>query len=546
MKKGQFQNETPSILSPLFLIIVAAVSVFGAIVGLQLITSLGISANTSIIGALLAMVIARIPVSALIKFKSVHTQNLVQTSISAATFGAANSLLIPIGIPFLLGRTDLIIPMFIGAVLALFVDAILLYRFFDSKLFPAAGIWPPGIATAESIKAGDEGGKKAGFLGAGIVGGIVGAWAGIPMSAFGVAFIGNIMALTMFGIGLLVRAYSEPVFGIDIDALYIPHGFMIGAGVVALIQMIFIIMKDRKNTQTLASNEEAAAAENAKEDPLQTEETSYTRTRRDTSKAFGYGFIAYLAVALILALIGGLISHMSIPMLIGYMLFAAFAAFIHEIIVGVAAMHSGWFPAFAVALITLIIGMLIGFPPIALALLVGFSAATGPAFADMAYDFKTGYILRGNGKDREAELYGRRQQFKVALIGFAVASVVVLLTFNHYFQQGLLPPVDKVFTATIQAGVSADVAMKLLIWAIPGALLQLIGGPKRQMGVLGATGLLINFPMAAWAVLAGIAIRVTILKVVGKKAEPAMYTAAAGFIAGDALFTFFHSIFKVK
>lgn len=32
------------------------------------------------------------------------------------------------------------------------------------------------------------------------------------------------------------------------------------------------------------------------------------------------------------------------------------------------------------------VGMLIGFPPVALALLAGFSAATGPAFADMGYD----------------------------------------------------------------------------------------------------------------------------------------------------------------
>ncbi|MFD1460244.1 hypothetical protein ACFQ5D_02020 [Paenibacillus farraposensis] len=33
--------------------------------------------------------------------------------------------------------------------------------------------------------------------------------------------------------------------------------------------------------------------------------------------------------------------------------------------------------------------MLIGFPPVALALLAGFSAATGPAFADMGYDIAT-------------------------------------------------------------------------------------------------------------------------------------------------------------
>ncbi|MBO1929026.1 hypothetical protein J4731_07995 [Providencia rettgeri] len=40
-------------------------------------------------------------------------------------------------------------------------------------------------------------------------------------------------------------------------------------------------------------------------------------------------------------------------------------------IVGMAAMHSGWFPATAAALISLMIGILLGFPE-ALAVLVGF------------------------------------------------------------------------------------------------------------------------------------------------------------------------------
>ena len=53
-------------------------------------------------------------------------------------------------------------------------------------------------------------------------------------------------------------------------------------------------------------------------------------------------------------------------MLVTFVIYAAFAAFIHELLVGIAAMHSGFFPAFAVALITLIIGILIGFPAIAL------------------------------------------------------------------------------------------------------------------------------------------------------------------------------------
>ena len=104
-----------------------------------------------------------------------------------------------------------------------------------------------------------------------------------------------------------------------------------------------------------------------------------------------------------------------------FLVYAAFAALVHELIVGLAAMHSGWFPAFAVALITLMIGMLIGFPPVALALLVGFSAATGPAFADMGYDLKAGYMLRGYGADPAFERAGRRQQLYAAMFAFVIA-----------------------------------------------------------------------------------------------------------------------------
>ena len=106
--------------------------------------------------------------------------------------------------------------------------------------------------------------------------------------------------------------------------------------------------------------------------------------------------------------LGGLVGALSPGMLVAFVVYAAFAAFVHELIVGISAMHAGWFPAFAVALITLIVGILLGFPPVALALLVGFSASTGPAFADMGYDLKAGFILRGSGADRGFELDGRR------------------------------------------------------------------------------------------------------------------------------------------
>ena len=178
--------------------------VVGAIIGTQLIVTLGITTNTSLIGALAGMALGRLPLAYLSRYKSVHLQNLAQSAISAATFGAGNALLLPVGIPFVMGRPDLVEPMLLGVFLAMLVDGYMLYRMFDSEVFPASGAWPPGVAAAEAIRAGDEGGRKLGVLGLGVIIGIVGSLFKIPMSAFGVAFIGNIWALIMFGVGLLV------------------------------------------------------------------------------------------------------------------------------------------------------------------------------------------------------------------------------------------------------------------------------------------------------------------------------------------------------
>lgn len=540
----------PSLFEPATLLLIAILCVFGAIIGMQLLVSLGITANTSLIGALAAMALARVPLAAFTRYRSIHVQNLAQSAISSATFGAANSLLLPVGIPWLLGRPDLVLPMLAGAFFAMLLDAYLLYRMFDSRVFPATGAWPPGVAAAEAIKAGDEGGRKAVLMGVGFGTGILVsfvkiplAWigfagsaavSGIPMSAFGVAFIGNIWALLMFGIGLLLRGYSGQLFGGplfetiipkgDLMAAYIPHGFMIGAGLVALLQVALLLFRRAEPTKP---GEVGAGVSDA-----------------EVKRALGLGTVGYLVIAVFIALVGGLMSDMSISMLILFVLYAAFAAYVHELIVGLAAMHSGWFPAFAVALITLIIGMLIGFPMPALALLVGFSAATGPAFADMGYDLKAGYLLRGNGADPAFEREGRRQQLFAAMFAFVIAGAVVLFSYQSFFDQNLVAPVNKVYAATIKAGVAPGVAWQLFLWAIPGAILQFIGGPKRQIGVLFATGLLINFPMAGWAVLAGILCRVIWEKLRGASGEGDMEVFAAGVIAGDAIFSFFDSVSK--
>jgi uncharacterized oligopeptide transporter (OPT) family protein len=521
----------PRFFEPMTLALTVVLCVFGSIIGMQILVNLGISANTSLIGALAAMVLARVPLSLFARYRSVHVQNLTQSAISSATFGAANSLLLPIGIPYALGRPDLVLPMFCGVAMAMLLDGYLLYRFFDTKVFPAAGAWPPGVAAAEAIKAGDQGGRRAGLLGVGLAIGAIGSLLAIPMSAFGVAFIGNIVAMAMFGVGLLIRGYAPQLFGGeffadviprgDLAAAYVPHGVMIGAGLVALIQVGISL---------------------AKKNPEPGSET--TRPGTALRRTLGLGSVAYLALAVLIALLGGLWSELSGGMLLGFVLYAAFAALVHELIVGLAAMHAGWFPAFAVALITLIVGMIIGFPPAALALLVGFSAATGPAFADMGYDLKAGFILRGHGADPEFERDGRKQQLLAAMVAFGIAIVVVLLTWKSYFAQGLLPPVDRVFAATIEAGVAPDVAKGLLIWAVPGVIIQLAGGSRRQAGILFATGLLINMPLAGWAVLAGIATRLVWARTRGARARSEMEVVAAGVIAGDALFSFGDSMVK--
>jgi uncharacterized oligopeptide transporter (OPT) family protein len=242
--------------------------------------------------------------------------------------------------------------------------------------------------------------------------------------------------------------------------------------------------------------------------------------------------------ALVLALISGIYTEMSIISLIVYLIFAAVAAIICEIIVGLSSMHAGWFPAFATALIFLVLGMLVGFPPLALALLVGYLASTGPAFADMGYDLKAGWILRGKGANPEFERAGKVQQCWAELIGFAVAIVFILFFYKNYFAADLIPPVDRVYVATIKAGTSPEVLRWLGIWAIAGAIIQAIGGPAKQIGILFATGLLIFNPWAGWTAILSILTRIAILKKYGKRAEGPMYVLAGGFIAGSAITSF--------
>ena len=533
-------KEHPKWYEPASLIFATLMCILGTIIGMELIVATGTTPNTSLVGALFAIVFSRIPLSVCKKFRSIHRQNLIQTSISGATFSVANCMLLTIGIPVVMGYPELMVPMLIGCTLATIIDASILYKCFDTPMFPAEGAWPPGVACAETLLAVIEKGKKAFGIIIGMLMGAVGKAAGIPMDLLGVSWFGNFWAMMALGIGSIIigviktNAFSFALFGFNfnfVDGIfgenfvysdyislnYLPHGIMVGAGIVSLIQCGIMLMKKSDGNTSAAGQ--------------------FTSSMKNMKGALGIGFGAYAVVAMVLAVVCGLLTDMSIPMFILWVLFAAFAALASELIVGISAMHSGWFPGFATALIFLIVGMLIGFPPLALGILAGYTAATGPCFSDMAYDLKCGYILRGEGKDPELEKFGRKQQFGAELFGFAVAFVMALLFANKYFDQGLFVAVSNTYKSTIEAGTSAEVAKWLVIWAIPGAVIQWLGGHK-QIGILFATGLLVGSTINGITILVALLIRYIAVKR-NPENEATLTILGAGALAGSALYSFF-------
>jgi uncharacterized oligopeptide transporter (OPT) family protein len=514
----------PRAIRPNTLVFTILLSVGGSIIGLQVLTTLGITPYTALIGVLFAIALSRIPIPALREFRSIHVQNLAQSSISAATYGAANSLLVPIGVPVLIDRPDLLWPMLAGATLAMLIDLSMLYWVFDSRLFPGSAAWPPGVAAAESIIAGDQGGHSGRLLLAGAAAGVLGSSVGLPMAALGTAFIGNIWALSMLGAGLLVRAYSPSLLHVDINKLFVPHGLMIGAGLVALMQAVLLILPGRRRG------------------PAPVNPNGFTRSEGFVRRVLVVGFGLYVAGAILLAGLSGLWVQMPLVRLAGWVLFAAVSCITAELIAGFSAMHAGWFAAFATALIFLLLGMIAGFPPAATALLVGFVAAGGPAFADGGYDLKAGWYLRGWGRDPNFDLEGRREQIISAAVGMLTSLFVVVLAHNSYFSRGLFPPIDRVYAATIRSVIDPSMARTLFAWAIPGAALQIVGGARRQLGILFATGLLLFNPAAGWLLLTGLLLRAACIRIAGQNSETAMSIFGAGCIAGGALADFANSV----
>lgn len=512
-------NKHPSTFEPGTLIVSLIVTALSSVVCMTIMARIGIVPNTSIIGALFAIAVGRTIAG---QFRSLDRQNLVQTMCSAGGFGAGNAIFVPVVMVLLMGRNDLVFPILIGAAAGALIDVWVVEKIFDSPAFPASYPWPPGVATAEALIAGDEGGKKGRQLVEGIIAGIVGTWLKIPMAGVGIAFIANQFAMLALGLGLVLRGYSTTLFGINLGQTYIPQGVMIGASIVQLWQAFQMLMGSSKENKRIAEQQEIQP----------------TVAKEKALKGLNEGFILFLLGAVIITLLGGLWSGMSAGKLILFVLYSAFAAWASTIICGMCAMNSGWFPSTSIVVIFLAFAIFMGFPPVPLAVFGGYTAATGPCFADMGYDLKTGWIIRKRKDfDLSYEFEGRKQQVYAELIGVVVAALVVGLFGTMYFNQGMIPPFPKVFKAAIEAGAKPEILKTMLIWAIPGAILQLVSGPRRAMGILMGVGLLLNNPLYGVACLVTVVIRMFV-------GDKFMQIRAPGLLAGDGLYGFFNALVR--
>ena len=504
-----------SIMEPRVLGTGFVLAVISAAICMQIMGQFGMAPNTSLIGAVLIMIVARVPLAIAKSFKHLERQNYVLSMASSAGFTAANCGFVAIAVMFILGRNDLIIPMAFGALAGSMISIFITGRLFDSKIFPVSGAWPMGQAVATVIEAGDKGGKKGFQLLTGLAIGAVASFFCIPAAGVGIAFIANMGSMAALGIGMILRGHSVRLFqGFDIGDTNIAQGVMIGAGIIALVQIIITVSKGNKNRA--AKDEHTVSDSSAK-------------------TAIANSVWMFMAGAVAVALVTGIFGDMGLGQAVLWVGFAGVTSLVVMILVGTAAMHSGWAPAFAVVTICLTLGMILRFPPIPLAVLIGYIGSIGLPLNDTGVGLKTGWLIRGKGKDKDHEAYGRRQQIIIKQVG-AVIGILMAVTFGMMLARGnIIPPMSIFYAYTVAETVSPALIRELALWAIPGAVLQALFGNK-SVGLMLATGLLVNNPVFGITVLAAIAVRL----IIGTKH---MEVRGPGLIAGDGLFGFGQNIF---
>jgi len=521
------KSKRISALEPGTLILGIFLAVLSAAICMQIMGQLGTAPNTSLIGAVLVMIVARIPIMLAKKFRNLERQNYVLSIASSAGFTAANCGFVAVATMFIMGRNDLIVPIAFGTLIGSIIAVFSMGRLFDSKIFPARGSWPMGQAVAAAVKAGDEGGKKGIELLQGLAVGAVASFFGIPAAGVGIVFIANMITMAALGAGIILRGYGTYIFnGFDIGQSGIAQGIMIGAGFVALTQIIRSISKGNKKALT-------SPISSTSEKP---KESEYEIKDSDTKKSLLASIGMFIIGAVAVALVTGIFSDMDLVMSIIWVIFAGSASVIVMILVGTASMHTGIAPAFAVVTICLTIGMMIGFPPVPLAVLVGYIGAVGMPLADTGIGLKAGWLIRRNGADKANEQYGRKHQIIIKQLGVVIGIAMSVAFGLTLVNNDVIPPMSIFYARTAFEAVNPALIRELVIWAVPGAVLQAVFGNK-SVGLMLATGLLINNPIFGITLLVSIGIRM----IAGTKH---MGIRGPGLIAGDGLFGFGANIIR--
>ena len=97
----------------------------------------------------------------------------------------------------------------------------------------------------------------------------------------------------------------------------------------------------------------------------------------------------------------------------------------------------------------------------------------------------------------------------------------------------MFAPIDYVYQSTIEAGSTMEVMKWLVIWAIPGAIIQLVGG-EHQTGILFATGFLVGWTEAGVVIIIAILIRAAVVHNHPER-DSIFAILGAGALVGSAL-----------
>ncbi len=412
-----------------------------------------------------------------------------------------------------------------GMLLGSVTSYILRYRFIVKNALP----YPIGQAAAETIKVGDEGGKKSIVLFGSMAASTLytflrdqlkivpdafmfknslGIW-NSPM-AIGMGYILGTLYTGVWFLGALIsNAFLVPFgpkLGFFADAAAATAfattsgiGLLVGTGLGVIIGILISGIKKL----------------------LSQKKDNYSKTSEGKKKFFDYSrilIVSATALAFILTIVCGLSVIPSILLIIGVFIVSIMAATITG--------QTGINPMEIFGIIVLLgIRIFVNIDATD-ALFVAACVAVASGFSgDLFNDYKTGQLLGTNPK---AQLVS---QIVGGVFGTVVASISLFAIVNQFGEVGTgtaLPAGQAVGVSAMINGIGSPVVFGVA--AAIGAALYLLGLPTATLGI----GLFLPFTISAAVFLGGI-IRFITDRASGKKSEETGNVAASGLLGGEGI-----------